>query len=365
MNSLHKFRICLVLLLLSGFVTIVIKASLKLSLEETVFVVTEEENEFLFPTITICPTHTNLSFQLNQNNDKTFEDFYEAIEQTKDYYTASVTGNGWTPITLTDSKALKDNFNVTLDDVWKFSPRMDHAFPVLSICASIHPPCGKILNNEASFLMINVTNHGQQMYYYVEKSELGQSRHNSQFNWGQGIELINAGNMRIRQLTMQTTQRIKTQAHNCDDANAQLCQVVTDQYIVNQIQCRPKWIKRNDSYPICSGLEKFQEYLELAYNLSQSPILQFCNLPNCKFSQWKFESDENVEVLQEPGKTILAYFIPMHAKVQFKNEALMYSFSDFIADFGGYLGLFLGGSILSLYDICSETLSKCLNCRKL
>ena len=41
-------------------------------------------------------------------------------------------------------------------------------------------------------------------------------------------------------------------------------------------------------------------------------------------------------------------------KVQVIEEILAYKFPDLVADFGGYLGLLLGASIVSMYDIIFE-----------
>ena len=42
-------------------------------------------------------------------------------------------------------------------------------------------------------------------------------------------------------------------------------------------------------------------------------------------------------------------------------EILVYNYQDLIADFGGYLGLLLGASIISMYDIVKEFILKIKN----
>ena len=307
-------RIILVLLLMGGFVTIVIKALLKLSHEDTVFITTERENEFELPTITICPSFSNLSFDAFQNN-KTFEDLYEAIEVTKSYYSASVSHKAsWAQTNLTNATDLKQRYGVEIKDVWNFSPRMDHAYPFLSVCAAITPPFGKLSASDFVFLMINITNHGGQMYF-IEKREKGQSRQNSHFDWGAGIELINPGLYRIRSLNMQSTNRIKSKNHNCDETNRQLCEKSTNLYIMDQLNCKPKWMRYNTNLAECSGKEKFTEYLQLAYNLSVNFVVQNCAIPNCKSLSWGLENDVDIEAFRIPGQTTISYFVPPHKKV--------------------------------------------------
>ena len=300
---------------MSGFVTIVIKAFLKLSHEDTIFITNERGNEFRLPTITICPVVSNLSLSAFAQ-DKTFEDLYENIETSKQYYSASVAENGWDTTDLTNATELKENYGAEINNVWTFSPRMDHSAPILSVCASITPPpFGKVSDTNLIFLMINITQHGQTPMYFVEKRNKGHSRHNSQYDWGAGIELINPGLFRLRRLTMGSINRIKTQRYDCDETNSQLCEDSTNQYIMDQLNCKPKWMKYNTSLATCSGKEKLIEYLELAYNMSKSLINHICIQPNCQSSSWGLENDENIEAFQTLGQTTLAYFVTSHTKV--------------------------------------------------
>ena len=48
-------------------------------------------------------------------------------------------------------------------------------------------------------------------------------------------------------------------------------------------------------------------------------------------------------------------------QVEVIEETLAYKFQDLFADFGGYLGLLLGASIMSLYDIIMEVISRLRN----
>ena len=47
-------------------------------------------------------------------------------------------------------------------------------------------------------------------------------------------------------------------------------------------------------------------------------------------------------------------YMQFFPKVQVIEEILAYKFPDLVADFGGYLGLLLGASIVSMYDIIFE-----------
>ena len=45
-------------------------------------------------------------------------------------------------------------------------------------------------------------------------------------------------------------------------------------------------------------------------------------------------------------------------QIEVKKESLVYGYQDLLADFGGYLGLLLGVSMLSIYDYALELFIK-------
>ena len=55
--------------------------------------------------------------------------------------------------------------------------------------------------------------------------------------------------------------------------------------------------------------------------------------------------------IEDYDSTQIRIYIPSTAKVIQRKEIRLANMATFIADVGSYLGLFLGGSILSLIDI--------------
>ena len=77
-------------------------------------------------------------------------------------------------------------------------------------------------------------------------------------------------------------------------------------------------------------------------------LSQDCYVPNCEEATWKLTSSKDSHISGPPNTTKLQYFIPLHSKVLGLTEVKLYTWTNLFADFGGFLGLFLGDSILSV-----------------
>ena len=63
----------------------------------------------------------------------------------------------------------------------------------------------------------------------------------------------------------------------------------------------------------------------------------------------KMSEHESLTPLFGPGKTVL-HFYTFGGMYYERTQYFIYEMTNFIADFGGYLGLLLGCSLLSFYD---------------
>ncbi len=77
-----------------------------------------------------------------------------------------------------------------------------------------------------------------------------------------------------------------------------------------------------------------------------------CYQPNCITSAWSVESTEDtlMDAFKKPGQLSVQLSLQKSVPVAVHRYSLAYGFSNFVADFGGYLGLLLGASLLSIYD---------------
>ena len=83
--------------------------------------------------------------------------------------------------------------------------------------------------------------------------------------------------------------------------------------------------------------------------MTQKITARGCFKPNCMKTTWvKNEYNENWETQNE---TILYINLPSIMKVIQRKEIKLAGYSVLLADFGSYLGLFLGASVLSLTEM--------------
>ena len=66
----------------------------------------------------------------------------------------------------------------------------------------------------------------------------------------------------------------------------------------------------------------------------------------CNYKEYKFLESSPIPLSQASSVAFWA----ASSKTQIEEEVLLYPFTSLIADFGGYLGLFLGFSFLALWQ---------------
>ena len=90
-----------------------------------------------------------------------------------------------------------------------------------------------------------------------------------------------------------------------------------------------------------------------------------CLRQNCDTFYWTSATEHDVDYKRSPGyipKTSLLQYEFQRSSVSYvTRETLSYTPSNFIADVGGFLGLLLGASILSIYDAILLGFKKLLN----
>ena len=131
----------------------------------------------------------------------------------------------------------------------------------------------------------------------------------------------------------------------------------------------------NGSRLSCNSTASLHQFATISAKLQHADASTIYHMTGClsacERDQLEIKMTDKTEVLfpstSYHGHVTLWLFISMHdTSFVEKEEYLIYDFNSFIADVGGYMGLLLGSSILSLYDeaerlisnICRSTLKR-------
>ncbi len=165
------------------------------------------------------------------------------------------------------------------------------------------------------------------------------------------------------------------------DSNYDNCKIeVIEKWLNCSLPWGSKTSKNNEkfrieNYPMyfflglnmCTTDQQFKRYMQLTYNttlLNEQLKKGKCEPISCKESTWKYKvmleaHDLNLASTKKLLTSLQSYDKDTHMIVHITMNSVwvdkivhvkIYGFPQFIADFGGYLGLLLGGSILAMYD---------------
>ena len=155
------------------------------------------------------------------------------------------------------------------------------------------------------------------------------------------------------------TKNINKSNYTCDEENSKRFMQCMENYYSQKLGCMLPWVLkkniRNDTMNQCKGKEKFNEYKNIAMNILKSEarkelIKEGCLMPNCMQRSWTIKREKTLAI----NKTGFQFQIPRHMKVLVREEVKLYTFINFFAEVGGYLGLLLGESLLSYLMTASK-----------
>ena len=138
-----------------------------------------------------------------------------------------------------------------------------------------------------------------------------------------------------------------------------------DEFYMMKLNCSFPWLKsQNDKYPKCGAKHKVNDLVNLINEVNRGTpdiieeIGDFgCNEQNCQQTNWEISSWQNINLKEKPGLSYLKLTFPSSKKVLIMEESLAYTKLDLLADIGGYAGIFIGASILTVYDAALSLLS--------
>ncbi len=108
----------------------------------------------------------------------------------------------------------------------------------------------------------------------------------------------------------------------------------------------------------CSSKEDFKRFVDLKRTFSTKDIKDYgCLKANCKSVFWTIVKP-TAYALGTNNSSVISFSFDSQMPVVVVRHSLSYMFPNFVADFGGYLGLLLGASVLSVYDMCIMFIEK-------
>ena len=127
-----------------------------------------------------------------------------------------------------------------------------------------------------------------------------------------------------------------------------------EEYVASQMNCTLPWLAHSGSFghlPLCAHPVEYDAYLEVFSEVVHFDAKSISNIakctPSCKRTEYSLKPVSSFPTELDYSR-IGFYF----GKDRFglKKQYYTYDFQNFLADFGGYLGLLLGYSLLGFYD---------------
>ena len=185
------------------------------------------------------------------------------------------------------------------------------------------------------------------MYHYVQFHENGQSPYNHDFDWRQ-IYMVNPGKLHVVFGQSTEVQHLDKTGFSCTKDDINKMPDCVNKYFSKKLGCILPW-STNTNGTICNGKDKFQQFKNLSKSILKPKIkneleMAGCFVANCNKRTWDVKST-NVEA--GLNTTWMEFSIFHNSKLTVKKEVKLYTFTNFFAEIGGYLGLFLGESLAS------------------
>ena len=255
---------------------------------------------------------------------------------------------------------LHANSGAKIDEIWSIyvTPTPANYDPVACVSINLFR-----LNLTGYQIFIIFNNNTSIRGFFVFASEP------YQFNPNRGdtddFDLFPTRTQKMMKIRMQRTERKPTRKYECDELNQQKYSECIEKYIIEKLRCKPSWFQIFSNKSVCSGSEKYQEYLALIRDLKKSD----CIAENCVQNTWNtqemwttsisniFGDGENYQAEKFQNGTWIQY-LALATTVKVSEEAFTYGIFDIFNDFAGVLSLLLGVSIISFYDYIVETSMK-------
>ena len=190
--------------------------------------------------------------------------------------------------------------------------------------------------------------------YFLQFHENGQSPYNYDFDQGQDIYFDSGDRLQVEFGQQTETHWLRKSDNKCNEENSSRKSDCINAYLSKKLGCTLPWKSEFDwtfqSLEKCSGKDKFKEFINISVSILNSDVQtelrdEGCLDFNCIQRTWDIK---RFDTRADPkNQTWFWYFVPHHSKVLIRKEVKLYTFTNFFAEVGGYLGLLVGESMVS------------------
>lgn len=187
---------------------------------------------------------------------------------------------------------------------------------------------------------------------FIEIHEMGQSLHNYYIDQRKFEMIVPKKTYQKKFGKQVVTKMLKKSKMDCHEGNSNNMMNCVNNFFAKKLGCTLLWVKENEAK--CTEKEKFEEFKNLSAKLIDAPTVkelmeEGCPIPNCHQRAWTIHSTEKFDIEKRGNESSSEIHLkfPHYTKVLVRNEIKLYTFSSFFADVGGFLGLFLGESLVS------------------
>ena len=158
--------------------------------------------------------------------------------------------------------------------------------------------------------------------------------------------------------SVREVENLKRPGRDCVEEEDHSLTLCLKNFIRSQINCDIHWFDPEaDSQ--CSP-DNLQRYFDFLIDLKQSPTSEIlaqsgCS-PRCRVTQYSLHTRRKI-IDWAANWTASVFLQPRSAVVEHSSEFYSYDINDLIGDVGGYLGLFLGWSVVTALDALPFILS--------
>ncbi len=154
----------------------------------------------------------------------------------------------------------------------------------------------------------------------------------------------------FKYVSTKIVKKVNTGKSPCNEDNNLVPNQCGIDLIKSEAKCLLPWKKDSEQsdLEVCETKEDVQAITNIVTS-ERANLTGACSQSNCLEYQWTVSG--GYEGLSPTlNFTTLILTLPSGSEVEIVNESIAYGLSDFAGDFGGFAGLLVGVSILSVYD---------------